>query len=325
MTSLEHTRTIIECPLAWSSKTAFKNDSVFPEPKIYSTLALSPTSSQTIISGQNSPAYTQNWPIPIKKLTKNRPSLGGATGASGAKLVLVGDQAVGKTTLVRKFSRGTFNDDYKATIGIDFEVVRFRILNIPFSVQLWDTAGQERFRAMSSQYYRKAKVVFIVADCTDTKSVKSVETWNRHVDSSVENSDGIFKFLILTKIDLINEAEKKDKYRDCQKLAKEINAEFWPCSSSTHENVDELFHRAVSLVFMQCCFEEIHDRESAPLVKRGTLRTHKSVPSTNFSAASLPIEKYQIRPPISHVVDLGHSSPTSATTGGFQGSYSNCC
>ena len=201
---MEHTRTIIECPDSFSH-SRFDNNHIFPSPKIQKnekfdnsnqkteTHPKTEANLKTNLKTEHNPPSHPTWPTAIKKLTKSRPSLGGATGASGAKLVLVGDQAVGKTTLVRKFSRGTFNNDYKATIGIDFEVVRFRILNIPFSVQLWDTAGQERFRAMSSQYYRKAKVVFMVADGSDEGSIDNLRMWNGHVEESVQGVESVFK------------------------------------------------------------------------------------------------------------------------------------
>ena len=61
---------------------------------------------------------------------------------------------VGKTSLVQRFVNGSFNNDYKATIGVDFEVEQFKILNIPFNLQIWDTAGQERFKCIAAAYYR---------------------------------------------------------------------------------------------------------------------------------------------------------------------------
>ena len=49
---------------------------------------------------------------------------------------MVGDVAVGKSCLVNRFCRDTFDRDYKATIGVDFEVEKFSILSVPFNLQL---------------------------------------------------------------------------------------------------------------------------------------------------------------------------------------------
>ena len=65
------------------------------------------------------------------------------------------DAGVGKTSLVMRYTHDVFDLDYKATIGVDFEVEKFDILGIPFTLQMWDTAGSERFQAIAASYYRK--------------------------------------------------------------------------------------------------------------------------------------------------------------------------
>jgi len=85
------------------------------------------------------------------------------------KLVLVGDVAVGKSCLATRYNNlknnllkktkcfrlchNTFDRNYKATIGVDFEVERFLILGVPVSLQIWDTAGQERFKCIAGKYF----------------------------------------------------------------------------------------------------------------------------------------------------------------------------
>ena len=70
------------------------------------------------------------------------------------KLVIVGNQGVGKSSLFLRFCDNNFVDNYLATIGVDF---RFKMLNVEgglCKLQIWDTAGQERFRTITSAYYR---------------------------------------------------------------------------------------------------------------------------------------------------------------------------
>ena len=67
-----------------------------------------------------------------------------------SKAIVIGDSAVGKTALVNRFCRNAFDRDYKATIGVDFEVERFDVLCQPYNLQMWDTAGQERFRCIAA-------------------------------------------------------------------------------------------------------------------------------------------------------------------------------
>nr|KAF6289705.1 RAB34, member RAS oncogene family [Pipistrellus kuhlii] len=89
-----------------------------------------------------------------------------------SKVIVVGDLSVGKTCLINRFCKDTFDKNYKATIGVDFEMERFEVLGIPFSLQLWDTAGQERFKCIASTYYRGAQAIIIVFNLNDVASLE---------------------------------------------------------------------------------------------------------------------------------------------------------
>ncbi len=70
------------------------------------------------------------------------------------KFVMVGNSAVGKSSLLVRYSDNTFNDNYMMTVGVEF---RFKSLNVNQRVvklQIWDTAGQERFRSIVNTYYK---------------------------------------------------------------------------------------------------------------------------------------------------------------------------
>ncbi|XP_055002609.1 ras-related protein Rab-36 isoform X3 [Sorex araneus] len=81
----------------------------------------------------------------------------GTVGLKLSKVVVLGDLYVGKTSLIHRFCKNVFDRDYKATIGVDFEIERFEIAGIPYSLQIWDTAGQEKFKCIASAYYRGAQ------------------------------------------------------------------------------------------------------------------------------------------------------------------------
>ena len=59
--------------------------------------------------------------------------------------------------MVSRFCYEAFDTQYKATIGVDFEVERFTVFGVPFHIQFWDTAGAERFRCIAASYYRAAQ------------------------------------------------------------------------------------------------------------------------------------------------------------------------
>ena len=100
------------------------------------------------------------------------------------KLVLLGDQHVGKSSIIDRFINDKFEESYnvplilsQATIGIDFLVRNILHDNRTYRLQLWDTAGQERFRALIPSYLKDSHCALIVYDMADGKSLEHVGTW----------------------------------------------------------------------------------------------------------------------------------------------------
>ncbi|NXX18510.1 RAB36 protein, partial [Podargus strigoides] len=126
----------------------------------------------------------------------------GTVGLKISKVVVVGDLYVGKTSLINRFCKDNFDRDYKATIGVDFEIERFDIIGVPYSLQIWDTAGQEKFKCVASAYYRGAEVIITVFDLADIQTLEHAKQWLE--DALRENEpDSSFIFLVGTKKDLV--------------------------------------------------------------------------------------------------------------------------
>uniref|UniRef100_A0A2K5RYP7 Ras-related protein Rab-36 n=1 Tax=Cebus imitator TaxID=2715852 RepID=A0A2K5RYP7_CEBIM len=155
-----------------------------------------------------------------------------------SKVIVVGDLSVGKTCLINRFCKDTFDKNYKATIGVDFEMERFEVLGVPFSLQLWDTAGQERFKCIASTYYRGAQ----------GKWLGEERQWL--ADALKENDpSSVLLFLVGSKKDLSTPAQYALMEKDALKVAQEMKAEYWAVSSLTGENVREFFFRVAALTF----------------------------------------------------------------------------
>eukprot|EP00056_Hartaetosiga_gracilis_P010450 m.154362 g.154362 ORF g.154362 m.154362 type:complete len:115 (+) comp13314_c0_seq5:121-465(+) len=82
------------------------------------------------------------------------------------KLVFLGEQSVGKTSLITRFMYDSFDNTYQATIGIDFLSKTMYLEDRTVRLQLWDTAGQERFRSLIPSYIRDSSVAVVVYDIT---------------------------------------------------------------------------------------------------------------------------------------------------------------
>ena len=83
------------------------------------------------------------------------------------KLVLLGEAAVGKSSVVHRFVQDEFEENREPTIGAAFLTQRCRLEDLLIKFEIWDTAGQERFRTITSSYYRGAHGIIVVYDVTD--------------------------------------------------------------------------------------------------------------------------------------------------------------
>merc|ERR1719410_1167773 len=91
------------------------------------------------------------------------------------KLVFLGDQSVGKTSIITRFMYDNFDRHYQATIGIDFLSKTMYLEDRTVRLQLWDTAGQERFRSLIPSYIRDSSVAVVVYDTTNKTSFQSTD------------------------------------------------------------------------------------------------------------------------------------------------------
>lgn len=153
------------------------------------------------------------------------------------KVVLVGDQSVGKTALVMRYLKGTFDEKVETTIGMDFQTKTVQLLNgSPIRLQLWDTAGQERFRSLVSGYIRDAAAAIVCYDITNRQSFENTMQWIEEVRQS--RGEEVLVYLVGTKVDI---DDRKVSRVEGEAKAMEVKGHFAETSSRTGENVQELF------------------------------------------------------------------------------------
>lgn len=136
------------------------------------------------------------------------------------KVLVIGDYAVGKTSLIKRYTEGVFTPNYKLTIGVDFAVKKIlRDNNDVVTVQLWDIAGHERFGTMTRVYYKYAIAAVIVYDIQRVSTFEAVLKWKEDVDSKVKlpNGEKIPCLLLANKCDLPGSVVNEDELNNfCQ-------------------------------------------------------------------------------------------------------------
>ncbi|PIO58398.1 Ras family protein [Teladorsagia circumcincta] len=98
------------------------------------------------------------------------PRAGGANKTCQFKLVLLGESAVGKSSLVLRFVKGQFHEYQESTIGAAFLTQTVCLDDATVKFEIWDTAGQERYHSLAPMYYRGAQAAIVVYDITNQAS-----------------------------------------------------------------------------------------------------------------------------------------------------------
>ncbi|KAI4467529.1 drab5-related [Holotrichia oblita] len=158
------------------------------------------------------------------------------------KLVVLGEEAVGKTSLITRFMYDFFSFTIRATVVVDVSWKTMYLEDRTVQLHIWDTAGQERFRSLTRSYIRGSTVAVVVYDITDTNSFLQASTWID--DVRTELGTNVIIMLVGNKTDL---SEKRQvNTEEGEKKAKELNVMFIETSAKAGSNVQELFNRVAT-------------------------------------------------------------------------------
>ncbi|XP_032879071.1 ras-related protein Rab-6A isoform X2 [Chiloscyllium punctatum] len=158
------------------------------------------------------------------------------------KLVFLGEQSVGKTSLITRFMYDSFDNTYQATIGIDFLSKTMYLEDRTIRLQLWDTAGQERFRSLIPSYIRDSAAAVVVYDITNVNSFQQTTKWID--DVRTERGSDVIIMLVGNKTDLAD--KRQVAIEEGERKAKELNVMFIETSAKAGYNVKQLFRRVAA-------------------------------------------------------------------------------
>jgi Ras-related protein Rab-11A len=164
------------------------------------------------------------------------------------KVVVLGDWAVGKTSLIRRHAKGKFDFDTKPTIGVDVTTKSYALPGgTTIALSIWDIAGQEFISSVRHQYYAGASAAILVFDLTRPESFWHVKTW--YVDLRDNLQQKVPVVLIGNKKDLLDRRAVTDG--EIRELSEGYGFRYFDTSAATGENVDRAFYNLVAQVIVQ--------------------------------------------------------------------------
>ncbi|MBY9006491.1 MAG: DUF4268 domain-containing protein [Candidatus Lokiarchaeota archaeon] len=208
------------------------------------------------------------------------------------KLILGGEGAVGKTSIVKRFTVGTFKDNYKATIGtsISKKECKFDGLDSLVRFVIWDLAGQAQFKRIRPSYLAESGAGILVFDVSNRESFEQIRNWHSEIIKSAPQD--IFLIIAGNKTDLDN--TRVVSHTEGEQLANELGISYIETSAKNGENINEAF-KMLALQLIQRFMEvedvyQIISKSSEKII----LDKRKNIPSSeikNLKYKKVPIKQ----------------------------------
>lgn len=172
------------------------------------------------------------------------------------KVLLLGDQSVGKTSLRSQLVYKVFSYAYKSTVGADYLTSAIDVSDERIILQIWDTAGQERFNSITKAFYRGTDVAILCYDITRADSFYHIENWLEQFSANCN--------VTRPSILIVGNKCDKDPLRQvslrqskefvslsCEHMIRDIDKDVIEVSAKDHTQVEELFRRVAEIGSMR--------------------------------------------------------------------------
>ena len=167
------------------------------------------------------------------------------------KIIVVGNSGTGKTSFVNKWIKGTFDENYKATIVSEFSYKIFDYKDKSYKIQLWDLAGMDQNICITKIFSKDSHGCIVLSDITDKSTLEISKKWKNTVDETARFLDGtnIPSILIRNKIDLLENEDNNDDEEEMKDFCEKNK--FLRCfktSAKTGTNIDEAMNFLISTI-----------------------------------------------------------------------------
>ncbi|XP_065226027.1 ras-related protein Rab-21 [Planococcus citri] len=188
------------------------------------------------------------------------------SGNHNFKIVLLGEGAVGKTSIVLRYVEDKFNDKHLSTLQASFLNKKLNVGGKRVNLAIWDTAGQEKFHALGPIYYRMSNGAVLVYDITDEDSFQKVKNWVKELKKML--GQDICIVIVGNKTDL--EKDRIVPLELAEQYAKQVGAKHYLVSAKLNRGIEELFLELTQLMLHKA--EEQSKLKENALSRGGSLK-----------------------------------------------------
>ena len=175
------------------------------------------------------------------------------------KIIVIGDNGVGKSCFTNKSTKNIFEDDYNATIGFEFFTFNIKLQETIIKLQIWDTCGQELYRSLITNFYRNASLAILVYAVNTLESFKNLDIWFRELRT--HSGPDIKIFLVGNKTDLVSERVISTKQGEEYAKLNHVN-KFIEASAKEGINTQSTFIDIAKLLFDEYNTYKDEDKKS---------------------------------------------------------------
>ena len=151
-------------------------------------------------------------------------------------MCIVGSSAVGKTSIILRYTTGKFREYYTPTLGADFSIKNMQFDQNKVKLQIWDLGSQDFLEVVRSGYYQGARGVIFMYDVTRPDTLEELWNWKKEADSHLK---GVVYMVVGNKTDL--DKERQVSSADGAKFAKGFLADYHETSVKLNAGVDDTF------------------------------------------------------------------------------------
>ena len=188
------------------------------------------------------------------------------------KIMVIGETRVGKTALIKKYTKNDFGGVYLTTVGIDFQEKIINVEDKSIKLQIWDTAGEERFRNIAKNYFHTSDGFLLIYDISCRDSFEKLSFWLEQIRL---NAPEHTKCIVAgNKCDL--EEKRQVNKNEGEDFSKENNINFFETSAKEGTNVNEIFQVLANEIIKEIQKNGEKNQRSSQVLKKGTKPKKKS-------------------------------------------------